>query len=355
MFAALVGALFLGVLLLVVVWGYEPIAGAVVVSALPVGSLAVRPLAARLRTDVAGAVGALLLAAGLAGLALLPGVSGWLAALAFAFCGAGMGLALAVLGPATLPEGAGLPGAASRSVAARHAGLVLGLLLIAPLLAGNLEAKAKRRLAGRHGLRARSAAPLAAEGAAGVGAAQRDRAHARRRGPGPRRRVRGPGGGPGRGRRRGPRRPGRHDRGHPHACLPVVVPRGRAARPRRHRAAAGRRGPGAPAPARPPPAGSGRPSSPARSWPQGWCSSAPSGPAARRSSGGTRRPTPARLHRTPIRARASTRPCSGSRSVVSTVRPASSGTSRGGAGPVARPEAAAWATSPGTGRPPSRP
>ncbi len=141
-FAALVGALFLGVLLLVVVWDYQPIAGAVVVSALPAASFAVRPLGHRLAPAVAGGAGAVLLAAGLAGLALLPRVSGWLAAVAFAFCGAGMGLALSVLGPASLPDGARPIRAASRSVAARHAGLMLGLLLIAPVLAGQLEAKA---------------------------------------------------------------------------------------------------------------------------------------------------------------------------------------------------------------------
>ena len=141
-FSALVGALFLGVLLLVVVWGYQPIVGAVVVSALPAASFAVRPLARRLSGAAAGAAGAVVLAAGLAGLAFLPRVSGWLAAAAFALCGAGMGLALAVLGPASVPDGSRLLGAASRSVAARHAGLMLGLLLIAPVLANNLEAKA---------------------------------------------------------------------------------------------------------------------------------------------------------------------------------------------------------------------
>jgi MFS family permease len=141
-FAALVGALFLGVLLLVVVWDYQPIAGAVVVSALPVASFAVRPLGHRLAPAVAGASGAVVLGAGLAGLALLPRVSGWLAAVAFAFCGAGMGLVLSVLGPAGLPEGPRPVAAASRSVAARHAGLVLGLVVIAPVLAGQLEARA---------------------------------------------------------------------------------------------------------------------------------------------------------------------------------------------------------------------
>jgi MFS family permease len=141
-FGALVGALFLGVLLLVVVWGYDPIFGAVVVSALPVASLAVRPLAARVSPTVSGAAGSVVLASGLAGLAFLPRVSGALAAVAFALCGAGMGLALSVLGPASLAESSGLVGAGSRSVAARHAGLMLGLLLIAPVLGHNLEAKA---------------------------------------------------------------------------------------------------------------------------------------------------------------------------------------------------------------------
>jgi MFS family permease len=141
-FSALVGALFLGVLLLVVVWGYDPIVGAVVVSALPAASFAVRPLAARVSPAVSGAAGAVVLAGGLAGLAFLPRVSGALAAVAFAFCGAGMGLALSVLGPASLAESSGLVGAGSRSVAARHAGLMLGLLLIAPVLGHNLEAKA---------------------------------------------------------------------------------------------------------------------------------------------------------------------------------------------------------------------
>ncbi len=141
-FGALVGALFLGVLLLVVVWGYDPIVGAVVVSALPAASFAVRPLAARVSPTVSGVAGAVVLAGGLAGLALLPRVSGVLAAVAFALCGAGMGLALSVLGPASLAESSGLVGASSRSVAARHAGLMLGLLLIAPVLGHNLEAKA---------------------------------------------------------------------------------------------------------------------------------------------------------------------------------------------------------------------
>ena len=43
-FAALVGALFLAVLLVITVWGLEPIVGALVVSALPAATLAARRL-----------------------------------------------------------------------------------------------------------------------------------------------------------------------------------------------------------------------------------------------------------------------------------------------------------------------
>ena len=44
LFGALVGALFLAVLLVISVWDYSPIAGAGIVSALPVAALAMRPL-----------------------------------------------------------------------------------------------------------------------------------------------------------------------------------------------------------------------------------------------------------------------------------------------------------------------
>src|SRR5262249_9677816 len=90
-FGALVGALFLGVLLAIEVWGYSPIEGAALVSALPLGMLAVRPLS--ITSPVArGAGGALLLAGGLLGLAYLPGTYPWAAAAAFALCGAGFAL-----------------------------------------------------------------------------------------------------------------------------------------------------------------------------------------------------------------------------------------------------------------------
>ncbi len=69
---ALVGALFLGVLLVIDVFGSTPIQGAAIVSVIPAATLLARPLAAQLPVALAVGSGALLLAAGLVGLALLP-------------------------------------------------------------------------------------------------------------------------------------------------------------------------------------------------------------------------------------------------------------------------------------------
>lgn len=142
--AALVGALFLAVLLVVTVWDYGPLAGAGIVSALPLAALAVRPLSSRLPApaDVAG--GSVLLAAGLAALALLPASDPAYAIPALALAGAGLGLALPPLTHESLPETAELARSAVVSVGLRHVGLVVGLLAVAPLLAAELEDAADR-------------------------------------------------------------------------------------------------------------------------------------------------------------------------------------------------------------------
>jgi MFS family permease len=145
-FGALVGALFLSVLLVITVWSLDPVVGALVVSALPAATLAVRPLARQLDTRTAALGGAALLAGGLVALALLPRISNVLVALALAFCGAGLGLAVpAMTGVALDPQGR-----ATRSVlmtvGARHAGLVLALALIAPLLSETLSSSDDKAL-----------------------------------------------------------------------------------------------------------------------------------------------------------------------------------------------------------------
>lgn len=143
-FAALVGALFLGVLMIVTVWQFSPITGALVVSALPVAAVLLRPVGELLppRWDVVS--GCLLLAGGLAALALLPASSAVYAAPAFAICGAGLGLVLPPLTRASVTRGAALTWSSTLSIASRHAGFVVALVIIAPLLATQLEQGGER-------------------------------------------------------------------------------------------------------------------------------------------------------------------------------------------------------------------
>jgi MFS family permease len=138
-YAALVGALFLAVLLIVTVWQYGPLAGAGIVSALPLAALCARPLSARLSglADVAG--GSALLAVGLAALALLPASDPVYAVPALALAGIGLGLVLPPLTRASLAREGELAPSATSSVGFRHLGLVVGLLAIAPLLASELD------------------------------------------------------------------------------------------------------------------------------------------------------------------------------------------------------------------------
>jgi MFS family permease len=147
-FAALVGALFLAVLLVITVWGLEPVTGALVVSSLPVATLAVRPVTRRLEPWAAVVGGGVLLAAGLGSLALLPRVSNTLVAVSLAFCGAGIGFAVPILTRISLASEAGLVRSGALTVAARHAGLVLALALVAPLLTSALDRAGERALLG---------------------------------------------------------------------------------------------------------------------------------------------------------------------------------------------------------------
>ena len=139
-FAGLVGALFLSVLLVITVWQRRPIAGALIVSALPAAAFLVGPLVARLGRREAVTAGALLLAAGLVALALLPAISNTVLALSLAFCGLGLGLAVPVLTADSIdPERAPLR-SGTITVGARHLGLVASVALIAPLLTHELDA-----------------------------------------------------------------------------------------------------------------------------------------------------------------------------------------------------------------------
>jgi MFS family permease len=141
LFGALVGALFLSVLLLIPGWSYSPIAGAAIVTALPVCSLVSRRVLRPPDDDVAAVAGGVLLALGLVALALLPRGGAILPLLALAVCGTGLGLSLPVLSGRALAVG-DLQRNALVTVGARHLGLVAALALVAPVLSDTLPSAA---------------------------------------------------------------------------------------------------------------------------------------------------------------------------------------------------------------------
>jgi hypothetical protein len=133
--AALTAVLFLLVLLLVSGWSLEPLTAAAVVSVLPAAALA----GARIRASAAlrASAGCALVGGGVLALAVLPGAAaGWVVA-PEVLAGVGMGMALPALAGELLPERT--PGQAAWLLAARHAGITLALLLIAPVAAAQLD------------------------------------------------------------------------------------------------------------------------------------------------------------------------------------------------------------------------
>lgn len=136
--AALSAALFLLVILLIEGWRQTPALAALAVSVMPVAAL-LAGRRARARRGLEPAVaGALLVAGGLAALGLLPGARAlWTLAPQVAV-GAGLGIALAALIRATAGDRA-TAAPAAWTIAARHAGIVAGLLLLTPIFTADLE------------------------------------------------------------------------------------------------------------------------------------------------------------------------------------------------------------------------
>jgi len=135
---ALVGTLFLGVLLVIDVFGYSPIQGAAIVSVIPAAALLARPLDAQLPVALAVGAGTVLLAAGLVGLALLPSSDLPYVLASLALCGFGLGLAVPGLTHTALGGDGGIGRKATLTVGVRHLGLVLALAVVAPFLASDL-------------------------------------------------------------------------------------------------------------------------------------------------------------------------------------------------------------------------
>ena len=145
--ASLVALLFLAVVLLIDVWSLSPLKAAAAVSAVPLGALAAqlsvkRPGAASTRAGV------VLLAGGLAGMAYLPSLNIAWAAVALSVSGAGLGLVLPRLTQLAIPDGVADERDVAWAVGARHVGLVAGLLVLAPLLAADLDTAGNRATLG---------------------------------------------------------------------------------------------------------------------------------------------------------------------------------------------------------------
>jgi hypothetical protein len=139
--AALTAALFLLVLLLVDGWSNSPAVAAVAVTAVPLAALAAGPLfrGTRAGTRSEAVAGSVLIAGGLTGLALLPSADvGWTVA-PQVLVGLGLGLSVDSLTAAALRERVPRAVHGGWTIAARHAGVVVGLAILTPIFTADLH------------------------------------------------------------------------------------------------------------------------------------------------------------------------------------------------------------------------
>jgi predicted MFS family arabinose efflux permease len=139
--AALTAALFLLVLLLVEGWRRSPAVAAVAVTAVPAAALAAGPLFRGIRagTRSEAIAGSVLIAGGLAGLALLPGAElAWTIA-PQVLVGLGLGLSVDALTAAALRDRIPRALHGGWTIAARHAGVVAGLAILTPIFTADLR------------------------------------------------------------------------------------------------------------------------------------------------------------------------------------------------------------------------
>ena len=143
--AGLTAALFLIVLLLIEGWRLTPIAAAAVVSVLPAASILAGPLERRLgAARVRAAAGAMVGAGGLAALGLMPAPDWLWTVPAQVLVGIGLALSLGGLTEAAL-AGRSRPALhGGVTIASRHAGIVLGLLLLTPVFVADLDVQRTR-------------------------------------------------------------------------------------------------------------------------------------------------------------------------------------------------------------------
>ncbi len=150
--AALTAALFLLVLLLVEGWRRSPAVAAVAVTAVPAAALVAGPLfrGVRAGTRSEAVAGSVLIAGGLTGLALLPAADVVWTLAPQVLVGLGLGLSIDSLTAAALRDRIPRALHGGWTIAARHAGVVLGLVILTPIFTANLrdaEAPAKEAIA----------------------------------------------------------------------------------------------------------------------------------------------------------------------------------------------------------------
>jgi predicted MFS family arabinose efflux permease len=143
----LVAALFLLVLLLVDGWGMSPALAGAVVTVVPAAAI----VSARQAPRVGGvamrtATGVVLVTGGLVALALLPGAAWWWTVAPQLLVGAGLGLSVAALTEWAVADGSEQVVQGGWTIAARHAGVVVGLLLLAPVLTSALDTNKREAL-----------------------------------------------------------------------------------------------------------------------------------------------------------------------------------------------------------------
>jgi hypothetical protein len=121
-------------------WGLSPAAAGVVVTVMPLTAIVVARVRPRSLGPVQGvACGVILVSGGLAALALMPRAGWWWTIPPQVLVGAGLGLTVAGLTELALRGRSEQVVHGGWTLAARHAGVVLGLLLLAPVLTSALE------------------------------------------------------------------------------------------------------------------------------------------------------------------------------------------------------------------------
>jgi MFS family permease len=144
---ALTAALFLLVLLLVDGWRIPPAAAGLVVTVMPAAAIATSAIASRLGgLATRAASGCVLIAGGLATLGVLPGSAWWWTIAPQVLVGAGLGLTLSALTERALHGRSPQAVHGGWTIAARHAGVVVGLLLLTPVFTTALDRNEDRAL-----------------------------------------------------------------------------------------------------------------------------------------------------------------------------------------------------------------